>query len=150
MKEDRRKRLEAAIAHLISIGRIEGNSTASRIAEKMKRGRESVSAAINGNERYLSEKFVKNFCAVYGNVISAEWIWDGAGKMLVDVVEPQTSISDNTVTSKLESLTKEELISLVKQMIALHAEQVDMYKEMIRSGQERFNKITSLILNCAQ
>jgi len=54
----------------------------------------------------------------------------------------------------IENLSHDKLVYLVKELVTLHNEQTDMYKmlirqneEMIRNGQQRFNNITSLILN---
>lgn len=56
------------------------------------------------------------------------------------------------VADIIESLPKEKLVILVKELIMLYNEQTDMYKmlihqneEMIRNGQKRFDNITSLI-----
>ena len=62
-------------------------------------------------------------------------------------------MKENHVSEEtLSMLTREELIELVKQLMALHSEQTAMYQmlirqndQMIRNGQERFNNITSII-----
>lgn len=150
-RENRKKRIEEAISYLMSIGLIDSRSPSFSIAAKMRRGKEGVSSAINGNERYLTWKFVKSFCATYSNIISADYIWNGTGEMTVNTKKEQlnAAISDES----LMKLTREELVFLVKQLMSLHSEQTEMYRllirqneEMIRNGQERFNNITNLII----
>ena len=146
----RKERLEEAIKHLMSLGLIDGRSTSKSIAEKMDRGKEGVSSALNGDDRYLTWKFTKAFCATYSNIISADWIWDGDGEMLTKT----ESVNNKSVITeeKLMDLSRDELISLVKQLMILHNEQTEMYRlliqqneQMIRNGQERFNNITNII-----
>lgn len=80
--DSREKRLEMAVKHLISLGEIDSNATVKSIAKRMNRRYNGISSAMNGDNKYLTQKFTKSFCAVYGNVISAEWIWSGDGTML--------------------------------------------------------------------
>lgn len=146
---DRKNRLEEAIKHLLSLGMIDGKAISKSIAEKMDRGINGISSALNGDDRYLTWKFTKSFCATYSNIISADWIWDGTGKMLT-----KKETANNQVISEetLKDLSRDELISLVRQLMVLHNEQTEMYRllirqneEMIRNGQERFNNITNII-----
>jgi len=146
----RKNRLEEAIKHLMSLGLIDSKAISKSIADKMDRGVNGISSALNGDDRYLTWKFTKAFCATYSNIISADWIWDGKGEMLNDTPadSPKTLISEE----KLNGLSREELISLVRQLMVLHNEQTEMYRllirqneEMIRNGQERFNNITNII-----
>lgn len=149
--EEKKKRIEEAINHLMSIGLIDSRTPSLSIANKMKRGKESISSAINGNERYLTRKFVKSFCATYSNIVSADYIWYGKGELVTDKEQKNDGnvlLSDES----LMNLSREELVFLVKQLMSLHSEQTEMYRllikqneEMIRNGQDRFNNITNLI-----
>lgn len=151
--EKRQKRLEEAIKHLMSLGLIDGRATSKNIAEKMDRGINSVSSALNGDERYLTWKFIKNFCAAYGNVVSGDWIWDGSGVMLEENRDnPDSSINSTMTNESLMKMPKEELVRIISDLMQLHREQQEMYRllirqndEMIRNGQERFNNITNII-----
>lgn len=84
MDSERKNRLEQAIKHLMSLGLIDGRAISKSIAERMDRGVNGISSALNGDERYLTWKFTKAFCASFSNIISAEWIYDGSGKMIVE------------------------------------------------------------------
>lgn len=148
--DSRRSRLGEAINYLISKGRLDGTAPIKNLAEKMDRNFSNVSAACNGDIRYLTKKFVKVFCATFDGIVNWNWIWDGTGVMSVGEDSPfrHTEISEES----LSRLSKDELVTLVKQLMALHSEQTEMYRmlirqneAMIRNGQERINNITSLI-----
>ena len=78
----RKERLEEAIKHLMSLGMIDGRAISKSIAESMDRKINGISSALNGDDRYLTWKFTKAFCASFSNIISADWIWNGEGEML--------------------------------------------------------------------
>lgn len=149
--KERQKRLEEAIKHLMAIGMIDGKSPSKSIAEKMDRGINGISSALNGNERYLTWKFVRDFCATFSNIISADWIWNGTGEMLFRT-ESGLNKRNTIPDEELKDMSKDELIILIKQLMVLHNEQTEMYRllikqneEMIRNGQDRFNNITNII-----
>lgn len=52
------------------------------VANKMKRQRTNVSSALNGNEKYLTDKFVKDFCKTFG-IIDLNWLLTGEGEMFL-------------------------------------------------------------------
>lgn len=148
---DRKKRLNEAIKHLISIGLIDGKSPTKSIAYTTGRNQNNASSAINGIKRFLTRKFVRDFCATYKNIISEDYIWDGVGEMLTEA-NTNNVASTQISEESLMTLSREELVFLVKQLMSLHSEQTEVYKllirqneEMIRNGQERFNNITKLI-----
>lgn len=147
----RQQRLEKAISYLVSIKMMDGTDIVKEISEKVDRHPSNVRSALRGEDKYLTYKFVKAFCMIFGSVISPEWIWEGTGEM-VQNKEPVT-VPDKLITEEeLMNLTKNELISFVRQLMTLHNEQTEMYRlliqqheQMIRNGQERFNNITNII-----
>lgn len=146
-----KKRLNEAIKHLISIGLIDGKAPTKSIAYTMGRNQNNASSAIRGKQRFLTQKFVRDFCATYNNIISEDYIWDGVGEMLTEA-NTNNVASTQISEESLMTLSREELVFLVKQLMSLHSEQTEVYKllirqneEMIRNGQERFNNITKLI-----
>lgn len=153
---EKKERLEKAISHLMSIGMIEGGAVATSIAEKMKRGMESVSAARNGHERYLTEKFVKAFCAAYNNIISYDWIWNGKGEMLSSNNTPNaTDIPHISIPDDIENMEKPQLLSLLACMVDTYNKILDNNKilhehlrvceEIARRDQENFKYLISQI-----
>lgn len=149
--EDRLKRLEKAISYLVNNNMIDGKEIVKEISEKVDRHPNNVRSALRGEDRYLTYKFIKSFCMIYGGIISPDWIWDGTGEMLNN--NTSDTMKEKRVSEEsLSMLTREELIELVKQLMELHSEQTSIYQmlirqneQMIRNGQERFNNITSII-----
>lgn len=146
-------RLETAIQYLVSVDMINGKNPKTSIANKTGYNSGNISSALKGNPRYLTEKFIKVFCAKYNNVISSDWVLNGTGEM----VQSKPEIQDENMPISDENLmylTKDNLISLVKRLMDIHKEQTEMYKsiirqseEIIRNGQEQFNEIANLITN---
>lgn len=52
------------------------------VANKMGASRPNVSAALNGDAKVLTDKFLKRFNAAYGGIFNDEWLLDGEGEML--------------------------------------------------------------------
>lgn len=149
--DNRQQRLEKAINYLVSHKMIDGTDLVREISEKVDRHPNNVRAALRGEDRYLTYKFVKSFCMIFGGVISPDWIWEGSGEMLNNSTT-DTMKESHISEESLSMLTREELIELVKQLMALHSEQTTMYQmlihqngQMIRNGQERFNNIKNII-----
>lgn len=77
---DRKERLRLAYEFLKNRG---AAHTQQNVADMLGKPKSSVSSAFNGNERYLTENFVKDFCEAYGGMLSPKWIWSGDGPMIV-------------------------------------------------------------------
>ena len=137
---ERKERLEAAIHHLVSIDMIDGRCIVKDMSKKMDRNETNVRAARRGDERYLTESFVKTFCLVYKNIVSSDWIWNGEGNMLSinewhDEITEKIS-SENISEEILMKLTREELVFIVRQLMQLHKEQTEMYRILISQNME--------------
>lgn len=51
------------------------------VADMLNRQRTNVSSALNGNPKYLTDKFIENFCKTFGT-INPNWLLTGEGSML--------------------------------------------------------------------
>lgn len=78
MKE-KAERLKIAIRHLIGIGVI---STQKDVSERMDANKVSISSALSGDERYLTDKFIRRFNIAFNEMFNEEWIRTGEGDML--------------------------------------------------------------------
>ena len=88
----RLERLKKAIAYLISTVRVSQKSTQKDIAEQMGYNNQvTISNALNGNVKYLTESFLKRFCNTY-NIFNIEWLLTGEKEMLVDFSPTQRCI----------------------------------------------------------
>ena len=129
------------------------NMSDSMFAKKVGIDTGNFNKKINGKQPW-SINDINKICEKY--MVRRQWLENGEGDMLEslnELIPDQKQYEDNHVSEEsLSRLTREELIELVKQLMALHSEQTAMYQmlirqneQMIRNGQERFNNITSII-----
>lgn len=52
------------------------------VADMLKRQRTNVSSALNGNPKYLTDRFIEDFCKTFGT-INPNWLITGEGSMLI-------------------------------------------------------------------
>lgn len=140
--EDKGKRLADAIEYLKEIGAV---SNLEDVANKVDRSKNNISSAINGDKRYLSNKFLKHFNACFRNVFNLDWLIDGIGNMLngcgctsadTDTDDSFYHPSQKRTTSepeaKEERRTSEDLLAreneLLRQQVQFLKEQVEFYK----------------------
>ena len=76
--EDKGERLAQAINYLKKTGQIKNLDD---VAEIVDRSKNNISSAINGDKRYLSDKFLKHFNNSFRRQFSLEWLIRGIGDM---------------------------------------------------------------------
>ena len=81
--EETRKRFKKAISHLKGEQIINTNQD---VVNKMEINKSSMSLALKGDERYLTEKFITKFANIYG--FNKDWLWKGKGSMFVNADLP--------------------------------------------------------------
>ena len=112
---ERQKRLIEVYEHL---RRYYGIHTKTGFAEAVHYGRTSMSAALNGDENYLTDNLFKNICEAYRGVFNLDYLLNGEGDLLTieeeasnDEVEkrinPQSSYADKLIAS-LEKQVKDK------------------------------------------
>ena len=75
----RQKRLIEVYEHL---RKYFGIHTKTGFAEAIHYGRTSMSAAMNGDEKYLTDSLFKNICEAYRGVFNLDYLLTGAGQLL--------------------------------------------------------------------
>ena len=90
MKDAKHQRLDKAIKYLIMEGIV---SSQEDVANKMKANKVSISKAVSGSPKYLTDNFMKRFCETF-DVISYDWLNSGEGEMLKSI--NQYSDEENT------------------------------------------------------
>lgn len=81
--EGKKDRLNKAVLHLISEQVISAKSTQKDIAEKMgMKVTTNINYALNGNERYLTDSFIKRFNKAFGEIFNLDWLINNVGNML--------------------------------------------------------------------
>ena len=76
--ENKGKRLAEEIEYLKQEGIV---NRLDDVAQKVDRSKNNISSAINGDKRYLSDKFLKHFNACFKNIFSLKWLLGGEGAM---------------------------------------------------------------------
>lgn len=76
----RQQQLQSVFDHLRNVGRIH---TRKELADKLGTRPESISQALNGSDRYLTDNLFKKIALEFGDVFSREWLESGEGEMLV-------------------------------------------------------------------
>lgn len=112
---ERQKRLIEVYEHL---RRYFGIHTKTGFAEAIHYGRTSLSAAMNGDESYLTDNLFKNICEAYRGVFNLDYLLNGEGGLLTIQEEvtneeyekqfnPQPSYADKLIAS-LEKQVKDK------------------------------------------
>lgn len=82
---ERQKRLIMVYNHL---RRFYDIHTKTGFAEAIHYGRTSLSAAMNGDESYLTDNLFKNICEVFPDVFNLDYLLTGQGNLFLDKTEP--------------------------------------------------------------
>lgn len=77
-----KSKMQARLAQAVEFLRNSGKArTQSEVAELMGVPRSHVSAALNGNQKRLTNGFLSRFAAVYSDYINEQWLLTGEGEM---------------------------------------------------------------------
>ena len=96
-------------------------------AEKINYDRAYISSAMNGNERYLTDKLFRSICEVFPGVFNLNYLLTGEGTLLADKVKVEdlqskgtTNYADELIASLRHQLDdKERIIRLLEQKIEI-------------------------------
>ena len=89
---ERQKRLIEVYEHL---RRHFGIHTKTGFAESLRYGRTSMSAAMNGDDSYLTDKLFKNICETYKGVFNLDYLLTGEGDLLTVEEDVKSSRMEN-------------------------------------------------------
>jgi hypothetical protein len=122
---ERQKRLIEVYEHL---RKYFGIHTKTGFAEALHYGRTSMSAAMNGDEKYLTDSLFKNICDAYPGVFNIDYLLNGEGGLLLTdapMTEHQPT-SNNYMADVIAA--KNETIATQKETIAALQREVDMLR----------------------
>lgn len=122
--EDKGERLAQAINYLKKTGQIKNLDD---VAEIVDRSKNNISSAINGDKRYLSDKFLKHFNNSFRRQFSLDWLIRGIGSMCCPTASDKEVFETANETANGGDI-KDERIKLLEEKIAFLEEQVDFYK----------------------
>ena len=90
---DKQKRLNEVYEHLHNYFNIH---TKGDFADSIKYARAYISSALNGNERYLTDKLFRNICEAYPGVFDLNYLLTGEGQLLTIEEEVKTEDIEKT------------------------------------------------------
>lgn len=93
----RHKCITKAYEHLRSIGKVH---TKTDVANIMHASRPNVTAALNGDSKFLTDNFLERFNVAFDNMFNIKWLMTGEGDMLKasSSVDSQPSVKNERVT----------------------------------------------------
>ena len=85
------KCITKAYEHLRSIGKVH---TKTDVANIMHASRPNVTAALNGDSKFLTDNFLERFNVAFDNMFNIKWLMTGEGDMLSSTssAQPQPSV----------------------------------------------------------
>ena len=136
---ERQKRLNEVYEHL---RKFYGIHTQSDFANALRKSRNAITLALNGDEKYLTDKLFKNICEAYKGVFDLNYLLTGEGDLLT--LEEEVH---NEEHEKLYNPQPIDQSSLVNALLASKDETIDSLKSRIADLQrtiadkEEINKV---------
>ena len=110
---ERQKRLKEVYEHL---RKFYGIHTQSDFANALRKSRNAITLALNGDEKYLTDKLFKNICEAYKGVFDLNYLLTGNGQLITH--EEDARISEHEQV-KTEMEQKADILELYAQRIRL-------------------------------
>ena len=133
---ERQKRLIEVYEHL---RRYYGIHTKTGFAEALHYGRTSMSAAMNGDEKYLTDSLFKNICEAYKGVFNLDYLLTGEGDLLTLEEEVSTNEFEKQMTQQnnLPPATDQTyfMSKVIESIETSHAQQVASLNQQIADKQ---------------
>jgi len=133
---ERQKRLIEVYEHL---RKYYGIHTKTGFAEALHYGRTSMSAAMNGDEKYLTDSLFKNICEAYKGVFNLNYLLTGEGDLLTLEEEVSTNEFEKQMTQQnnLPPATDQTyfMSKVIESIETSHAQQVASMNQQIADKQ---------------
>ena len=122
-----------------------GIHTKQGFAEALNYGRTSMSAALNGNEGYLTDSLFKTICSTFPGVFNLDYLLTGEGTLLAGDGVSEESINRSYKDTEVDVLKKqikalEDTIKRQKQIIEHYESFVDLLTRQnhIDNGSDKY------------
>jgi hypothetical protein len=135
---ERQKRLIEVYEHL---RRYFGIHTKTGFAEALHYGRTSLSAAINGDESYLTDKLFKNICEAFPGVFNIDYLLTGEGDLLTVEEDARNDAIKETFGMIDQSSMMNALIAAKDETIASLHRELDAKNETIALQRSRIAEL---------
>lgn len=129
--ENKGKRLAEAIEYLKQNGEV---NNLDDVAQKVDRSKNNISSAINGDKRYLSDKFLKHFNACFKNIFSPNWLLNGVEPMLCGYKNSDPNAPFLLGEPEPEEESKQDMrneIEFLRQQLKLEKDKNDLLQQQL-------------------
>lgn len=135
-------RLAVAYEYLKSIGKAHKQQD---IAEQMSTDKANVSRAMNGDARYLTNRFLSRFNMAYGNIFNLDWLLRGVGDMCCGVPDEQLEREIAEETGRVQSIGDNSNHNTQTMTDSAIAKENEMLRKSIEEKNEEIKFLRSLI-----
>ena len=118
--------------------------TQSGFADIIRYNRAYISSAMNGNNKYLTDKLFTKICEAYPGVFNLDYLLDGDGSLLMTDTAPMTEhqpVINNPLADIIAA--KNETIATQKETIESLQQQIVIQNKLIASLQREIDRIKS-------
>ena len=134
MKDPGRKdRLNQVYRHLFAHF---GINTQAAFAEAIHVQRTALSAAMNGNEAYLTDNLFTKICAAFPNVFNLDFLKTGNGTLL--------TIEEDAKASEIEQAANSKINESTADLIELYAQRIRLVDDLRQSLKEELAEVRAV------
>ena len=126
---ERNERLQKAFEYLRSKGLVH---TQKDVASKMGSSESNLSKALKGEDKVLTDRFLKRFNAAFDSVFNIDWLLHGKGNMLSDSASQNVNGNNNHVAGRDINISNEDFSKLI---------------DTVNKQQEQMGRLISLLEN---
>lgn len=130
---ERQKRLNEVYEHLHNHF---GVHTKGDFAEAVQYARAYISSAMNGNEKYLTDKLFTNICDAYPGKFNLEYLLTGKGNLLTP--------EEDALSSEIEQTHKQHVNNTTADLLELYAQRVRLVDDLRQSLKEELAEVRAI------
>ncbi len=109
------------------------------VADKMEINKSSLSKATNGDDKYLTDSFLKRFNYSFGNMFNERWLINGEGEMLNQASQQIVNGDNNTAVSGNGNTVNTITDALLTELVA--------QRKMTEKAQQQIDRMLTIIEN---
>ena len=130
---ERQKRLNEVYEHLHNHF---GVHTKGDFAEAIQYARAYISSAMNGNEKYLTDKLFTNICEAYPGKFNLEYLLTGNGNLLTP--------EEDAMSSEIEQTAKRSNDEATANLVELYAQRIRLVDDLRQSLKEELAEVRAI------
>lgn len=138
---ERQKRLIEVYEHL---RRYFGIHTKTGFAEALHYGRTSMSAAMNGDEKYLTDSLFKNICEAFPGVFDLDYLLTGNGQLLTIQEEVKSEQIEKESNPQQPSSYADKLIASLEKQVKDKDDQLKDKERYIKLLEEKIEVLEAM------